>query len=91
MVVLRTRARGWHSQLLTQLGALKMANRRKKDEKKIGLKEKIRGIAWGRYLTIVFISAWMFILGVFVGRGTAPVKFDIKKLSRELKSCGQPT
>ncbi len=62
-----------------------MANRRKKDEKKIGLKEKIRGIAWGRYLTIVFISAWMFILGVFVGRGTAPVKFDIKKLSREIE------
>ena len=62
-----------------------MANRRKKDEKKIGLKEKIRGIAWGRYLTIAFISAWMFVLGVLVGRGTSPVKFDIQKLSREIK------
>jgi cell division septation protein DedD len=28
----------------------------------------------------------MFILGVLVGRGTAPVKFDIKKLSREIET-----
>jgi cell division septation protein DedD len=62
-----------------------MANRRKKDEKKISLGDKIRRIAWGRYLTIVFISAWMFILGILVGRGTAPLKFDIKKLSREIE------
>lgn len=61
-----------------------MANRRKKDEKKIGLKEKFRRIAWGRYLAIVALSAWMFILGILVGRGTAPVKFDIKRLSEEL-------
>ncbi|MBN1930819.1 MAG: SPOR domain-containing protein [Desulfobacterales bacterium] len=33
---------------------------------------------------ILFISAWMFILGIFVGRGTAPVKFDINKLQKEL-------
>jgi len=38
----------------------------------------------GKYLTIFFISAWMFVLGVLVGRGTAPVKFDIEKLSKEL-------
>jgi cell division protein FtsN len=38
----------------------------------------------GQYLTILFISAWMFVLGVLVGRGTAPVKFDIEKLSKEL-------
>jgi cell division septation protein DedD len=40
----------------------------------------------GRYLTIFFISAWMFALGVLVGRGTAPVKFDIDRLNRELAS-----
>ena len=34
-------------------------------------------------LTIV-ASAWMFILGIFVGRGTAPVRFDIEKLQKEL-------
>jgi len=26
----------------------------------------------------------MFILGIFVGRGTAPIKFDIEKLQKEL-------
>lgn len=33
---------------------------------------------------IFFVSAWMFLLGIFVGRGTAPVRFDIKKLQKEL-------
>lgn len=33
---------------------------------------------------LFFVSAWMFVLGIFVGRGTAPVKFDIEKLQREL-------
>ncbi|MEE8398410.1 MAG: SPOR domain-containing protein [Desulfobacterales bacterium] len=33
---------------------------------------------------IFFASAWMFVLGVFVGRGTAPVKFDMEKLRNEL-------
>ena len=63
-----------------------MARSRKKKEKKITLKDKIRAVEWGRYLTIILISAWMFILGVLVGRGTAPVKFDIKKLSREIEA-----
>ena len=33
---------------------------------------------------VVLTSVWMFILGIFVGRGTAPVKFDIEKLQKEL-------
>jgi len=33
---------------------------------------------------ILFSSVWMFVLGIFVGRGTAPVKFDIQKLQKEL-------
>ncbi|MDP2645343.1 MAG: SPOR domain-containing protein [Desulfobacterales bacterium] len=32
----------------------------------------------------VFISVWMFVLGVLVGRGSAPVQFDMKKLQKEL-------
>lgn len=44
-----------------------------------------RSIAWGRYAVIVLIAAWMFGIGVLVGRGTAPVKFDIHKLTRELE------
>ena len=34
--------------------------------------------------TIFFVSAWMFVLGVLVGRGTAPVHFDIESLQKEL-------
>ena len=33
---------------------------------------------------IFFVSAWMFVLGVLVGRDTAPVRFDIKALEKEL-------
>ncbi len=33
---------------------------------------------------IFFISVWMFVLGVLVGRGTAPVKFDIDNIQNEL-------
>ncbi|MBW2740224.1 MAG: SPOR domain-containing protein [Deltaproteobacteria bacterium] len=33
---------------------------------------------------IIFVSVWMFVLGVLVGRDTAPVKFDIEKLQKEL-------
>jgi cell division septation protein DedD len=62
-----------------------MASSQKKGVKKIRLTDKFRRIAWGRYLAITLISAWMFVLGVLVGRGTAPVKFDIKKLSREIE------
>jgi len=34
--------------------------------------------------TIFFVSAWMFVLGVLVGRGTAPVHFNIESLQKEL-------
>ena len=33
---------------------------------------------------ICFTSLWMFILGILVGRGTAPVQFDVQKLEKEL-------
>ena len=33
---------------------------------------------------ICFSSLWMFILGILVGRGTAPVQFDVEKLEKEL-------
>jgi cell division protein FtsN len=32
----------------------------------------------------LFACAWMFVLGIFVGRETVPVKFDIEKLQSEL-------
>jgi len=36
------------------------------------------------FCIIFFVSAWMFVLGVLVGRGTAPVHFDIESLQKEL-------
>lgn len=33
---------------------------------------------------MIFVSVWMFILGIFVGRGTAPIQFDIQELQKEL-------
>ncbi|MCP3892346.1 MAG: hypothetical protein GY702_26250, partial [Desulfobulbaceae bacterium] len=36
------------------------------------------------YLTLFFIIAWMFILGIFVGRGSAPVKFDTREFQKRL-------
>ena len=37
---------------------------------------------WG--VAIFFLCAWMFVLGVLVGRDTAPVKFDIKMLKQKI-------
>ena len=45
-----------------------------------------RRIVWGRYLLVFFVAAWMFVLGVLVGRGTAPVNFDTQALQKELKA-----
>ena len=37
-----------------------------------------------RIVGLFALSAWMFGLGVWVGRGTAPLRFDIEKLETEL-------
>jgi len=39
-------------------------------------------LIWGGVL--VFVATWMFVLGVLVGRGTAPVHFDTDHLQKEL-------
>jgi len=44
-----------------------------------------KGLAIWISLTF-FACAWMFVLGIFVGRGTVPVRFDIQKLEKELAS-----
>ncbi len=43
-------------------------------------KKKSRGL----YVLVFLISAWMFFLGVLVGRGTVPVSFDIQELQRQV-------
>jgi DedD protein len=40
----------------------------------------------GWFFLIFFLCAWMFILGILVGRGTAPVKFDIAALEKKLEA-----
>jgi cell division septation protein DedD len=40
----------------------------------------------GWVVAVFIISAWMFGMGVMVGRGTAPVSFDIDQLKRTLES-----
>ncbi|MFC1812815.1 SPOR domain-containing protein [Thermodesulfobacteriota bacterium] len=52
-------------------------------KKKPSPPSKRKGFALRLFL-IFFVSAWMFILGIIVGRGTAPVRFDIEKLQKEL-------
>ncbi len=42
-----------------------------------------------RFGILFFVSAWMFVLGVLVGRGTAPVHFDIESLQKELAALKQ--
>jgi len=65
-----------------------MKNKKKKAlDKKPFLVLTRRAIA--AWIFVIFvISAWMFGLGVWVGRGTVPVKFDIAKLQEKLKGTG---
>ena len=33
---------------------------------------------------VVFIAGWMFVLGILVGRGAAPVNIEVGRLEKEL-------
>jgi cell division protein FtsN len=44
----------------------------------------LRGKA-GWYVTLFVVSCWMFLIGVFVGRGTMPLKFKIDPVKIELE------
>ena len=63
---------------------MRKKNKRKEPEfKKPFIVLSRRKIA-GWVLLIFFLCAWMFILGILVGRGTAPLKFDIAELEKKL-------
>ena len=65
---------------------MRKKNKRKEPEfKKPFIVLSRRKIA-GWVLLIFFLCAWMFILGILVGRGTAPVKFDIAALEKKLEA-----
>ena len=36
-------------------------------------------------LGVFFICCWMFVLGILVGRGTAPLRFNIENVDKDLK------
>ncbi|MDY6791461.1 MAG: SPOR domain-containing protein [Thermodesulfobacteriota bacterium] len=40
-------------------------------------------------LIVLFVAAWMFALGIFVGRKTTPVAFNLDKLEGELAALKQ--
>ena len=66
-------------------------NKRKQQEFKKPFLVLSRRKLFGWGVGIFFLCAWMFVLGVLVGRDTAPVKFDIKKLlARNSDSSQQP-
>jgi cell division septation protein DedD len=65
-----------------------------KKNKKVSLSKKpflvLSRRAIAGWLGVIFIlCAWMFIIGVLVGRGTAPVKFDIDGLQTKLEISKQ--
>jgi cell division protein FtsN len=60
-----------------------------KKNKKVTLPKKPLLVLSRRAITgwvcfIFFVCAWMFVIGVLVGRGTAPIKFDIAKTQKSL-------
>jgi cell division septation protein DedD len=62
-----------------------------KKNKKVSLPKKPSLVLSRRAVTgwtcfIFFVCAWMFVIGVLVGRGTAPVKFDIAGIQKKLEA-----
>jgi cell division septation protein DedD len=65
-----------------------------KKNKKVSLSKKpffvLSRRAIAGWLAVIFIlCAWMFVIGLLVGRGTAPVKFDIDGLQSKLEVSRQ--
>lgn len=67
-----------------------MAKSPDKDPGKKPLVALSRKAIAGWAVAVFIISAWMFGMGVMVGRGTAPVSFDIDQLKRTLASLQRP-
>ena len=62
------------------MGQGKRATKPKNDSSSSKAPMGLFGWLW----TVFLVSAAMFVLGVLVGRGTAPVAFDIDALQKEL-------
>jgi cell division septation protein DedD len=63
-----------------------MVNPAEKDANKKPSKTTSRRAKTGWVVAVFFIAAWMFGMGVMVGRETAPVRFDLDQLKKTLES-----
>jgi len=63
-----------------------MANPAEKDANKKPSKTTSRRAKAGWVVAVFFIAAWMFGMGVMVGRETTPVRFDLDQLKKTLES-----
>jgi cell division septation protein DedD len=63
-----------------------MANPAEKDPNQKPSKTTSRRGKTGWVVAVFFIAAWMFGMGVMVGRETAPVRFDLDQLKKSLES-----
>ncbi|MGD8881738.1 MAG: SPOR domain-containing protein [Desulfobacterales bacterium] len=65
---------------------MRKKNRRKEPEFKKPFIVLTRRKIAGWVFILFFLCAWMFVLGILVGRGTAPVKFDIAAIEKKIEA-----
>ena len=65
---------------------IRKKNKRKEPEFKKPFIVMTRRKIAGWVFVIFFLCAWMFVLGILVGRGTAPVKFDIAAIEKKIEA-----
>jgi cell division septation protein DedD len=65
---------------------MRKKNKRKEPEFKKPFIVLTRRKIAGWVFVIFFLCAWMFVLGILVGRGTAPVKFDIAAIEKKIEA-----
>lgn len=76
------RSCGYFTQSFDGLMTTKKKNKQEEsNDQKINVPSKKRGFP---FWAVFCISAWMFFVGVLVGRGNSPVTFDINALEKQL-------
>ena len=65
---------------------MRKKNKRKQPEFKKPFIVLTRRKIAGWVFILFFLCAWMFVLGILVGRGTAPVKFDIAAFEKKIEA-----
>ncbi len=68
-----------------------MTRKKSPARSKPGAEKRSRKEAVAKAAICALICLWMFILGLLVGRGTAPIRFDIQRLQDELATLKAAT